>query len=511
MKKNVFSKLLPLVLILCMVLPQMAMAAVPDGSTCYIEVSITDNVENNEVSGTSSQYLTGASPLAIEVVSLIQSKYAELKVFGSPAMRDIMNEGLSAFSGSGDAWTTFLNTYISDVSGDFKNKLKDKTVTLNDLVPDTAYSISFENEEHSDPKFGTVYTVTVTLKLNSSGGSEGGSGGSGGSGGGGASSSTSSTTTKNEDGSTTTTTTNKATGTVTEVTTHPDGSSTTVVTEKDGSVTVNSTVSSEAIAEAAKNDTVVTLPMNEVTAGTASETIPEVSIDLPANSGEVTVEIPVADITPGTIAIIVNADGTETVVPLSAMGENGLMLTLTGDATVKIVDNSKEFSDVSANDWEAAAVAFVSARNIMGSTGGDNFDSIVPTTRAMVWTMLARLSGVDTSPAPGQDWWEAGRKWAMENGISDGTNGDNPITREQLATMLWRFVGSPDHDHTIDHFHDHHETSDWARAAKEWAVGNGVINGKGSADGTLSLDPLANASRGEVAQMIMNFIQNVCY
>ena len=97
----------------------------------------------------------------------------------------------------------------------------------------------------------------------------------------------------------------------------------------------------------------------------------------------------------------------------------------------------------------------------------------------------------------------------MENGISDGTNHDGEITREQLAVMLHRFMGEPEHDHEIDHFHDHHETSDWAREGKEWAVGNKIINGKGNADGTLSLDPTGEASRAEVAQMFMNFIKNV--
>jgi len=121
-------------------------------------------------------------------------------------------------------------------------------------------------------------------------------------------------------------------------------------------------------------------------------------------------------------------------------------------------------------------------------------------------TMLARLDGVDTST--GSTWDEVGRNWAMANGISDGTNGAGEITREQLATMLHRYMGELDHDHDITYFEDHHETSDWAREAKEWAVGTGVLNGKGNADGTLSLDPTGDASRAEVAQMFMNFLMN---
>ena len=59
----------------------------------------------------------------------------------------------------------------------------------------------------------------------------------------------------------------------------------------------------------------------------------------------------------------------------------------------------------------------------------------------------------------------------------------------------------------ISHFDDHHETSDWAQEAKQWAVEHGVIGGKGNADGSLSLDPTGDASRAEVAQMFMNFIK----
>ena len=121
--------------------------------------------------------------------------------------------------------------------------------------------------------------------------------------------------------------------------------------------------------------------------------------------------------------------------------------------------------------------------------------------------MLARLSGADTAPDEGQSWYEKGQAWAMANGVSDGTNADGEITREQLASMLHRYVGKPDSDHDISHFDDHHETSDWAQEAKQWAVEHGVIGGKGNADGSLSLDPTGDASRAEVAQMFMNFIK----
>lgn len=65
-------------------------------------------------------------------------------------------------------------------------------------------------------------------------------------------------------------------------------------------------------------------------------------------------------------------------------------------------------------------------------------------TRAMLMTVLARFDGQDTTG--GAVWYEKAMTWAKENGISDGSNPDGSITREQLATMLWRYVGSPSGD-----------------------------------------------------------------
>lgn len=179
MMKKMFPKLMVLLLILCMVLPQAAMAAVPEGATCYIELTIEDDKENLEVSDVSSKYLTGASPLAAEVVTLINKNYDEMEVFRSPAMKRIMDEGLSAFRGSDAIWQNYLNKYFDDVDNvsggtDFKALLADKLVTLNALTPDVEYKISFQNDVPYDAKFGTTYTVTVVLRVNEGSGSAGG-------------------------------------------------------------------------------------------------------------------------------------------------------------------------------------------------------------------------------------------------------------------------------------------------------------------------------------------------
>ena len=65
-------------------------------------------------------------------------------------------------------------------------------------------------------------------------------------------------------------------------------------------------------------------------------------------------------------------------------------------------------------------------------------------TRGMVNTVLARLAGIDTTPSAGQNWYEVGTAWAKANGITDSTNPEASVTREQLATLLYRFCGTPE-------------------------------------------------------------------
>ena len=161
---------------------------------------------------------------------------------------------------------------------------------------------------------------------------------------------------------------------------------------------------------------------------------------------------------------------------------NGIRLTVNGGATVKIVDNSKDFIDTREH-WSRDQVNFVAARELFWGVGR-------PMTRGMVNTVLARLAGVDTTPATGQNWYDKGIAWARENGVSDGMNPDGNVTREQLATMLYRYAGSPTVSGTLS-FTDTHEANLYAQDALLWAVQNGILNGYG--DGRVG--PKANAER----------------
>ena len=121
----------------------------------------------------------------------------------------------------------------------------------------------------------------------------------------------------------------------------------------------------------------------------------------------------------------------------------------------------------------------------------------------MIVTMLARLEGVNTAGMP---WYAAGQKWAMDTGISDGTNMTGAVTREQLAAILYRYAKQKGHDVTksaaLTSFTDADTASSYAVEAVQWAVASGLIQGSGS-----RLSPKATASRAQVATILMRFME----
>ena len=201
----------------------------------------------------------------------------------------------------------------------------------------------------------------------------------------------------------------------------------------------------------------------------------------------------------GLVAVIVNEDGTETVITDTIPTENGIQFTVKDGQTVKIVDNSQIFDDVKEGDWNHDAVTFAAARGIVNGVGDGKFEPTAAATRGMVMTMLARLSGEDTTG--GENWYAKGMEWARENGISDGTNPTAEISREQLIVMLWRLEGSPKANDVLNGFDDATDVSGWANDAMAWAVEKGLVQGNNG-----QLMPENNANRDQVAQILMNFI-----
>ena len=129
--------------------------------------------------------------------------------------------------------------------------------------------------------------------------------------------------------------------------------------------------------------------------------------------------------------------------------------------------------------------------------GGGKFAPNSSVSRAMVWTVLARLDGKAIS---GSGWMAEARAWAMAEGVSDGTMATGSVTREQMATMLYRYAGEPVVGGSLSGYPDTAKVSDWAVDAMIWATQNGIINGM---DGMLN--PQGGATRAQLAAMLMRF------
>ena len=155
------------------------------------------------------------------------------------------------------------------------------------------------------------------------------------------------------------------------------------------------------------------------------------------------------------------------------------------------------FTDVAADAWYADAVASVTEMGLMNGTSATTFAPAMDTSRGMLVTILARCAGTDTTAS--DVWYADGQAWAVENGVSDGTNMEGTLTREQLVTMLWRYAGSPAAEGDLAAYPDGASVSSWAADAVAWAVESGLLTGSD----TGALNPQGNASRAELATLMV--------
>lgn len=165
--------------------------------------------------------------------------------------------------------------------------------------------------------------------------------------------------------------------------------------------------------------------------------------------------------------------------------------------------DASKFRDVATSDWYFDAVQYVLEKGLMNGTSDWTFAPNDATTRGMIVTILARVEGVNTN---GNPWYAAGQKWAMDNGISDGTNMPGVITREQLATILYRYAKQKGYDVSktaaLTGFSDADKVSGYAFDAMQWAVAEGLLQGSNG-----KLDPQGSATRAQVATILMRFMQ----
>ena len=284
-------------------------------------------------------------------------------------------------------------------------------------------------------------------------------------------------------------------GTETTKTITADGSTGTTVTTTEngeGKTVAETTLSGKAVEDAKKNGEAVKAPV-EVEATKNSSTAPTVKVELPKGAGETKVEIPVSNVKPGTVAVLVHPDGTEEILKDSIPTEDGIRLTVDGGATVKIVDNSKDFADT-RNHWAKDAIDFVSARGLVNGMNDSIYAPNNSTTRAQLWTILARQNDADLTG--GNTWYESAQNWAKAKGVSDGANPNGTINRAQMVTMLWRAVGQPAVGGAAT-FTDVSADSYYAQAVA-WAVENGITTGVGGG----RFDPNATCTRAQIAAFL---------
>ncbi len=292
--------------------------------------------------------------------------------------------------------------------------------------------------------------------------------------------------------------------------TNPDGSSVTTTTTASGIVgeTVkdrNGTITSaKATIPAAVAVGLVRIPVDTEPGTPVSITI--------TGGGSAYIAIPTASPNSGTVAV--NGDGS--VIRDGVVLDGCVVIRVTDSASVTIRNNSKQFTD-SASHWAADSINFIAARDLFRGTGdGTTFSPDMQMNRGMLVTVLYRLAnepegGTATfTDVPAGQYYTDAVAWAGTNQVVNGT-GDGTfaplqnITREQLATILYRYADASSTGTSIGGYADASSVSSWAVDAMNWAVNTGLVTGVSGN----RLNPQGLASRAEVATIFMRFITSL--
>ena len=193
-----------------------------------------------------------------------------------------------------------------------------------------------------------------------------------------------------------------------------------------------------------------------------------------------------------------------------------LILTLSLSVTAYAAVEDTGFSDVAADAWYADAVTYVRDNGLMSGTSDTTFTPGGTMTRGMLVTTLYRMAGSPSlenedlgypfADVPGDAWYADGVYWARLAGVVGGYSEDqfgpdDPVTREQIAAILWRYAGSPAAESGTD-FADEGSISAYAAQAVDWARTNGIVNG---VEGNRFL-PQSSATRAQVATILRNYL-----
>ena len=292
-------------------------------------------------------------------------------------------------------------------------------------------------------------------------------------------------------------------------------SSDVVVSTPVGDVVLNNNTLNELAST--KQDVSVTV--EETAPGQVEITVGSNGTVMDALSGGLTAVLPVKDkANPSLVAVKVNPDGTEEIIVQSVVINRGMTVSLKGSSIIKLVDNTKIFTDVGTH-WAKNNIQFVTARGIFGGTGPNTFAPNAGMTRGMLVTVLHNLHGVEYTgktdsftDVSAKDWFAKGANWAAANHIVSGMgNGlfapNSDVTREQTAVILYgyaRMIGLDTAGRSsLARFHDADTVSSWAADAVKWAVHSGLISGM---PGDL-LAPQGTTTRAEIATIMRKFVE----
>ena len=221
----------------------------------------------------------------------------------------------------------------------------------------------------------------------------------------------------------------------------------------------------------------------------------------------------------GNVIQVTLSDGAKVILPFSVVGGGSASYLAKLVGSYRIIDNAKTFPDVAEGHWAGDAVSFAASHELFNGMGDGTFNPTAPMTRSMLVTVLARLdsaAGGGTASfrdVPANAWYAESVAWAAENKLVEGDGvdfrPDDPITREQLCTILARYLDyaglTLPETSTAGGFSDTASVSPWASDAVSMALRAGLLTGK---PGGL-IDPQGQASRAEIAVMLQRFVESV--
>ena len=233
---------------------------------------------------------------------------------------------------------------------------------------------------------------------------------------------------------------------------------------------------------------------------------------------------PVA-VTAGATSVVYTAQWTQNAIVTPIISDGGIVVPTGGNNSeeVDITDEETPLSDlpifyvdVATGDWFRDAVAYVTNLGLMNGVGDNRFDPSASTTRGMVATILMRMAKGEAVDLESFDdvandaYYAEAAAWAAENDVFNGYEdstfrGETVITREQLATVLYRYALSKgfktDGSVSLDAYADGSKVSSYATEAMKWALANGILKGVSETE----IDPTGAATRAQLAMIMMRF------